>query len=128
MRQTRDGGELEVGDGKAGSRGGDEEEPRSRDGEAQIYHIFYSSTHRRAEGGWEGGGRAAGGGSEGGAAEAKRRGGDDSRSEAALRGAGRRRKWIRVWGAGEAGRRLAYICRRGRPTVGVGGLGWPLAV
>jgi hypothetical protein len=41
-------------------RGGDKEEPRSRDGEAQIYDIFYSP-----EGGREGGGRLAGGRSEG---------------------------------------------------------------
>jgi hypothetical protein len=58
MRQTGDDGGLEVGG--AGSRGGNEEEPRSRDGKAQIYGIFYSR-----EMGREGGGRRAGGGSEG---------------------------------------------------------------
>jgi hypothetical protein len=66
-------GRLETGEGwrwGTGSRGGDKEEPRSRDGEAQIYHIFYSP---------EGDGKAgAGGGSKGGAAEAKRRGDDSS--------------------------------------------------
>jgi hypothetical protein len=58
MRQNEDGRGLEVGG--AGSRGGDEEEPRSHDGKAQIYDIFYSP-----EMGREGGGRRAGGGSEG---------------------------------------------------------------
>jgi hypothetical protein len=55
-------GRLETAEGwRWGSRGGDEEEPRSHDGEAQIYDIFYSP-----EMGREGGGRLASDGSEGG--------------------------------------------------------------
>jgi hypothetical protein len=53
-------GRLETAeDWRWGSRGGDEEEPKSHDGEAWIYDIFYSP-----EMGMEGGGRRAGGGSE----------------------------------------------------------------